>query len=153
MEIIYYLQQLLFITVLNIILIVLFYQDKQKFYQKDRIILKDDLDLNKSFKNAYWESFGGFAEHDFSNLKLGDDVLNFINNIYDFPKPKLIDKDILHIHIRSGDIMEPGHRNGMVQPPCDYYCKEIEKRNWRKVIIISEDQVKSLYRIFNNEVS
>jgi len=112
--------------------------DKQQFYQKEKIILKDDLDLNKTPKNTYTESFGGFVEQ---SLKLGDNARDFINNIYDFPKPKLIDKDILHIHIRSGDIMEPGKGNGMVQPPCDYYCKEIEKRDWKKVIIVSEDRL------------
>ena len=48
--------------------------------------------------------------------------------------------NILHIHIRSGDIMKPDQGADLVQPPCAYYEDEIIRHDWEKVIIVSEDR-------------
>ena len=64
--------------------------------------------------------------------------------------------NILHIHIRSGDIFS---RNGghsyYVQPPVQYYKKIIESRNWENIVVVYEDDknpcVNSLKNLkFNN---
>lgn len=50
-------------------------------------------------------------------------------------------EDVLHIHLRSGDIFKktPPHRD-YGQPPLALYTKIIRMRAWRKVVMVFEDQ-------------
>ena len=66
-------------------------------------------------------------------------VVSFMREIFNFSKPTSFNSNILHIHIRSGDIMIPNNGHNMIQPHCLYYVNEIERKNWDKVIIVSED--------------
>tara|TARA_B100001758_G_C18297928_1_gene550727 strand:+ start:293 stop:1024 length:732 start_codon:yes stop_codon:yes gene_type:complete len=50
-------------------------------------------------------------------------------------------EDDLIIHIRSGDIFSSFPHSRYVPPPLSYYIKQINKRNYRKIIIVCEDNI------------
>ena len=114
------------------------------YYDKDEIFtwiisLEFQSDKTYEFKmNHFWT---------YNNLKLfklekyKEKVKNMLYNTFSFPQNNNFNNNILHIHIRSGDIMLKDKGSGMVQPPCIYYENEIKKHNWDKVIIVSEDTI------------
>ena len=65
-------------------------------------------------------------------------------------------EDDLVIHIRSGDIFSNSPHSMYVPPPLSYYIKQINKRNYRKIIIVCEDNINPvvnyLLRLYNNAV-
>ena len=117
---------------------------KPLFYDKDFIsinypVLKYDLDIYHKSEVFYMNDFWMYDLKLFKLEKCKDKIKSFLNNIFFFPKIKHFNNNILHIHIRSGDIMMRNRGHGMVQPPCIFYENEIIKRRWDKVIIVSED--------------
>ncbi len=89
------------------------------------------------------EMFGPFWDHDFYNIHLdknADMIKKIIRSIYRFPPASHSDDNTLHIHIRGDDAITGMKDNGMVQPPGQYYSDQIEKKQWNKIIIISEDK-------------
>lgn len=114
-----------------------------KFYDKNFIfiyhpVLKFDLDTYHESEIFKLKNFWSYDFKLFKLKKYRNKIKSIINEIFFFPKIKHFNNNILHIHIRSGDIMTK-NTTGMVQPPCIFYENEIIKRKWDKVIIISED--------------
>ena len=67
-------------------------------------------------------------------------ILNFIKKNFILPEINKISNNILHIHIRSGDIFWTTKVDeSMLQPPLIFYENEITRKKWDKVIIVSED--------------
>ncbi len=117
---------------------------KPLFYDKDFIfinypVLKYDSDIYHKSEVFYMHNFWMYDFKLFKLKKYSNKIKSIINKIFFFPKIKHFNNNILHIHIRSGDIMQGNKGNCMVQPPCIFYENEIIKRKWDKVIIISED--------------
>lgn len=49
--------------------------------------------------------------------------------------------NVLHIHIRGGDIFSPsGGHPFYVQPPLQYYIDIIKSKKWEKIIVVHEDR-------------
>jgi hypothetical protein len=106
--------------------------------------------------NNKWECFymKNFFTYDFRLLKWNkykDKVKTYLKNKLNFPKINNFNNNILHIHIRSGDIMKVNKGCGMVQPPCIYYENEILRKNWEKVIIVSEDTINPCINFLTNK--
>ena len=55
----------------------------------------------------------------------------------------LLEKDTLVIHIRSGDIMKEGCHGFYVQPPFSFYKKVIDENDFKKLIIVTEPDMKN----------
>lgn len=113
------------------------------FYDKDFIyihnpVLNHGSNLYHRSEILYMKNFWFYDLKIFKIEKYRDKILNILNNTFSFPKINHFNNNILHIHIRSGDIMTT-HEPDMVQPPCIYYENEIIKQKWDKVIIVSED--------------
>ena len=67
-------------------------------------------------------------------------ILNFIKKNFILPEINKISNNILHIHIRSGDIFWTTKVDeSMIQPPLIFYENVITRKKWDKVIIVSED--------------
>ena len=47
--------------------------------------------------------------------------------------------DVLHIHIRSGDIFGRNPHSYYIQPPLQYYLNIINSKTWKKIIVVYED--------------
>ena len=121
---------------------------KQQFSNIYYIDLKENNDIsfnlyepidkikNKKIMEDFWNQT-------FSKINITtniDKVIKKIKKIYTLPKPwEKYNENVLHIHIRSGDIMIKNNGYNMVQPPLAYYCNIIEERDWEKIIIVSED--------------
>lgn len=59
--------------------------------------------------------------------------------------------NILHIHIRSGDIFsQNGGHSYYVQPPLQYYKKIIKSKNWENIIIVYEDDKNPCVNVLKN---
>ena len=119
---------------------------KPLFYDKDFIfidypILKCDPDIYHKAEVFYMHNFWKYDFKLFQLEKYKDKIKSIINKTFFFPKIKRYNNNILHIHIRSGDIMQSNKGGGMVQPPCIFYENEIIKKKWEKVIIVSEDTI------------
>ena len=83
-----------------------------------------------------------FWNQTFSKINITTNIDKVIKNKENIQLPKPWEKyneNVLHIHIRSGDIMIKNNGYNMVQPPLAYYCNIIEERDWEKIIIVSED--------------
>ena len=52
-----------------------------------------------------------------------------------------LDENDLVIHIRSGDIFLKKPHPSYVPPPVSYYIRQIDKQNYKKIIIICEDKI------------
>jgi len=118
--------------------------NKPLFYDKDFIfinypVIKYDLDIYHKSEVFYMNNFWTYDLKLFKLEKYSNKIKSIINNIFSFPKNTHFNNNILHIHIRSGDIMMNNRGGGMVQPPCIFYENEIIKQKWDKVIIVSED--------------
>jgi len=126
--------------------------NKLLFYDKDLIHIhhsKDDIIINECDSSANYTLLKkiymkNFWDTDFysMNLEVHKDKIKKLMSRLNFPKVMNFDNNILHIHIRSGDIMFPhnyGYNN--IQPPCIYYEDEIKRKNWSKVVIVSEDDI------------
>lgn len=77
-------------------------------------------------------------------LKKNPTVVNLIREAFvikDHEITKLDENDIV-VHIRSGGIFVGGGTHPWyVPPPLSYYTKQLNKRNYNKIIIVSEDNV------------
>jgi len=96
-----------------------------------------DDENEKIYKMDYFWKFPNFFN--FGLEKNKKEIKKILNEKFRFPVTKRSPESTLHIHIRSGDIMEPNKGCGMVQPPCIYYESEIMKKKWEKIVIICED--------------
>ena len=115
-------------------------------YDKDFIYINNP--VLKYDSNIYYKSeifnMCNFWKYDFKFFELEknkDKIRNILNKKFCLPKIKHFNNNILHIHIRSGDIMRWNGGANMVQPPCIFYENEIIKHKWEKVIIVSEDTI------------
>ena len=70
---------------------------------------------------------------------------------------KKLPEDDLVIHVRSGDLFRVDNKRGhsrYVPPPLSYYVKEINKHNYKKIHIISEDSknpvINKLLHLYEN---
>jgi len=68
---------------------------------------------------------------------------------------KLDDYDLV-IHIRSGDIFKLRPHPNYVPPPLSYYTKQIDKHNFKRIIIVCEDNinpvVNKLLELYDNAI-
>lgn len=62
-------------------------------------------------------------------------AIQFEDVLVDLPK------DILSIHVRSGDIFGSDPHPSYGQPPCGYYREIIETGNWSKIFLFAEDRL------------
>lgn len=67
-----------------------------------------------------------------------------------------LDEDVLLIHIRSGDLFVGIPHPAYIPPPLSYYIKQINKYNYKKIIIVSEDKrnpvVNKLLELYENAI-
>jgi hypothetical protein len=88
-----------------------------------------------------------------------DKVKNIIKSLF---KIKLINddinrKNILHIHIRSGDLFSKKFPHDQyICPPLSFYKNIIESKNWEKIILICEDYgnpcMRSLLKMYRKKI-
>uniref|UniRef100_A0A6C0BTS0 Glycosyltransferase n=1 Tax=viral metagenome TaxID=1070528 RepID=A0A6C0BTS0_9ZZZZ len=64
---------------------------------------------------------------------------NLLKEAFKIKNVNIIDENNLVIHIRGGDIFSHKPHWAYVPPPLSYYVKQIEKRKYEKIIIVSED--------------
>jgi len=68
---------------------------------------------------------------------------------------KLDENDIV-VHIRSGDIFNKNPHYNYVPPPLSYYVKELNKKEYNKIIIVCEDKINpvvdKLLELYKNSV-
>lgn len=117
----------------------LFYD--KKFIVIDSSDLKSNLKLFHIKEVFFMKNFWCYNFKSFNLEKNKNKIKQILNNIFKLPKIIKYNSNVLHIHIRSGDIMEKNKGQGMVQPPCIYYENEITKKKWSKVVIVSEDNL------------
>lgn len=92
-------------------------RDPHNFYYRNKI------------KNINKKSF-------YINNKLVINILKKAFTIKDIP---LLDKNDIIIHIRSGDIFNNHPHKKYIMPPLSYYNKILNKNNFNKIILVSED--------------
>lgn len=107
--------------------------DKYNFFNKNKLPYPNDV-----YKN---------------NIEERNQILKksfLIKNSKKLPENELV------IHIRSGDIFSSNPHPGYVPPPLSYYTKQINKFEYTKIIIVSEDRknpvVNKLLELYENSV-
>ena len=113
---------------------------KLLFYDKDYIKLGLSNNSSQKKNDIFLKNFWFYNIETFGLEKYMNETKSFLNKILNLPKPIYFNENILHIHIRSGDIMKKKELK-MFQPPCVYYENEINRKKWEKVVIVSEDTV------------
>jgi len=77
--------------------------------------------------------------------------INYIKSIIKINFKIEQNPNILHFHIRSGDIFSPGGGHSYyVQPPLQYYKNIINSKNWEKIIIVYEDDKNPCVNVLKN---
>lgn len=107
------------------------------FFSRDKICQK--YNLSKSiFEN--------------NKINIGEIIKSLIT-LTEYEKLDITVNDLI-IHIRSGDVYNSNPHPGWVQPPLNFYENIIKEKDWRKIILICEDDkspiIKPLLNKYNN---
>jgi hypothetical protein len=79
---------------------------------------------------------------DIPNSRKSEILRNYIRDHF-VTSPVNIDSDTLVIHIRSGDIFNPGAHGFYVQPPFSFYTKVIDEMKYEKIHIVTEPDLRN----------
>lgn len=90
----------------------------------------------------------------FENNKINiGEIIKSLISLTEYEKLDITDNDLI-IHIRSGDVYNSNPHPGWVQPPLSFYENIIKEKEWRKIILICEDDkcpiIKPLLNKYNN---
>lgn len=123
------------------------HDDNHTIFKSDEIILNNK---GKDRKKIISGTYANFDEITNKNIKIKDRSIRTCVDVarkYIYPILKLDKKldgdfnDVLFIHIRSGDIFSTFIHKNYVQPPVSFYKLIINSKQWKNIILISEDDV------------
>lgn len=117
-----------------------------------KAILKKRCSLIWNSEKSQFESwFCGFYLPDLSFDKRIYVAQKYIRPILNFKEATLNENDLV-IHLRSGDIMDSGHRC-YTQPPLCFYEEVINSKKWNNIYIITERTNNPCLSILENKYS
>ena len=111
-----------------------------KNFKSNRIILNNSKNNTNVFNTFFNIKIMGCTDP--TPLLMKEYFNNYIFNIMNFKFERKIESldNILHIHIRAGDIFQgSGAHSAYVQPPLKYYKDIIESKDWKKIIVVYQD--------------
>ena len=117
--------------------------DKDDFFFVSRLKNKSYLDWEK--KETFKKNFSKVKEIIESLFKIQIKINNNSN------------ENVLHIHIRSGDLFSKKiPHDKYICPPLSFYKNIIDSKNWEKIILICEDHrnpcMRSLLKMYKNKI-
>ena len=113
---------------------------KNKYFKSDQIILNKSKNNTNIFNTFFNIKTMGCTDP--TPLLMKKYFNTYIFKILNFNIERKIDADdnILHIHIRAGDVFQGnGAHPAYIQPPLRYYKDIIESKKWEKIIVIYQD--------------
>jgi len=108
-------------------------------YLKDNKIIIKDCNMSNTISNTFF-NIKNMGVQDPTPNQMKIYFQKYINPIIKLNINPSDNENILHIHIRSGDIFSPtGGHPYYVQPPLKYYIDIINSKKWEKIIVVYED--------------
>ena len=114
---------------------------KENKYFKSYEIILDKTTNSKNIFNTFF-NIKVLGCCDPSPLLMKEYFNTYIFKILNFNTERNIESNdnILHIHIRAGDVFQGnGAHPAYIQPPLKYYKDIIESKNWKKIIVVYQD--------------
>tara|TARA_Y100000389_G_C17421690_1_gene497095 strand:- start:726 stop:1496 length:771 start_codon:yes stop_codon:yes gene_type:complete len=115
-------------------------------FKNNNYFKSNQITLNKSKNNTnIFNTFFNIKTmgcEDPSPLLMKEYFNTYIFNIMNFKFERNIESNdnILHIHIRAGDVFQGnGAHSAYVQPPLKYYKDIIDSKDWKKIIVVYQD--------------
>ena len=129
---------------------VMFYPNKNMIESGLRHLLGGNLHpLQGAFRNSplktqtIWRSDffeSGSLRHSFDEPS-SREMLDLLRSLYKhLIDGEQLDKDVLTVHLRSGDVFSERPHPAYGQPPLAFYERVIDSKQWKQIVVVAEDE-------------